>query len=136
MFTSVSQRSASAYHRVGVETAVSQADPHQLVGLLFDRLLQAIAVARGAMRQSQVAIKGENISKAIRIIDEGLKSSLNLQQGGDIATNLNGLYGYCLARLAYANLQNDEKALDDVIGVIEPIADGWKKMVPPKGSGY
>lgn len=136
MFTSVSQRSASAYHRVGVETAVSQADPHQLVGLLFDRLLQTISIARSAMRNGQIATKGENLSKAIRVIDEGLKPALNMQQGGDIAANLNGLYGYCVARLAYANLRNDEKALDDVVRVIEPIADGWKKMATPPGGQH
>lgn len=128
MFTSVSQRSASAYHRVGVETAVDQADPHQLVGLLFERLLQTISIARIAMQQGHIAAKGENISRAMRIIDEGLKPALNLEQGGDIAANLNGLYGYCVLRLVHANLRNDEKALDDVLRVIGPIAEGWKQM--------
>ena len=128
MFTSISQRSAAAYHRVGVETAVSQADPHKLVSMLFDRLLQTVAAARSAMQQGNIAFKGENISKAVRIIDEGLKPALNLEQGGDIAANLNGLYGYCVLRLSHANLHNDEAALNDVLRVIEPIAQGWKQI--------
>lgn len=136
MFTSVSQRSASAYHHVGVETAVSEADPHQLVNLLFDRLLQSISIARSAMQQGQVAAKGENISRAMRVIDEGLKPALNLEQGGDIAANLNGLYGYCVLRLAHANLHNDEKALNDVLRVIEPIAEGWKQMGTQLGNKH
>lgn len=128
MFTSVHQRSAAAYQRVGAETAVSQADPHKLVELLLERLLQVVGSARLAIQKGQIAAKGENISKAVRILDEGLKSALNLEQGGAIAANLNGLYGYCVLRLSHANLHNDAAALADVLRVIEPIAQGWKEM--------
>lgn len=128
MFTSVSSRSASAYKRVGVETAVSQADPHQLVNMLFEALLNAAGAARAAMARGDIATKGEQILRAVRIIDEGLKPALNLEQGGDLAANLNGLYGYCVLRLTQANLHNDDAALADVIRVIEPLAQGWKQI--------
>lgn len=128
MFTSVSSRSASAYQRVSVETAVSQADPHQLVTLLFDGLLQNVGAARVALQRGDIAAKGEKINKAVRIIDEALKPALNLAQGGDLAANLNGLYGYCSLRLTEANLRNEDAALADVIRVIEPLADGWKQI--------
>lgn len=128
MFTSVSQRSASAYQRVSVETAVSEATPHQLVNLMLEGLLQAVGSARAAMGRGDVATKGRQITKAVRIIDEGLKPALNLAQGGDLAQNLKGLYGYCVLRLTHANLHNDDVALADVIRVIEPIADAWKQI--------
>ena len=128
MFTSVSSRSASAYQRVNVETAVSQASPHQLVNLLLEGLLSAVGTARAAMARGDVVVKGEQIIKAVRIIDEGLKVALNLEQGGELAANLNGLYGFCVVRLTQANLHNDDAALGDVIRVIEPLADGWKQI--------
>jgi flagellar protein FliS len=128
MFTSVSSRSASAYKRVGLETGVDKASPHQLVDMLFNGLLQAVGAARAAMSRGDVATKGEQITKAVRIIDEGLKPSLNLEQGGDLAANLNGLYGYCVLRLTHANFHNDDAALADVIRVIEPLAQGWKQI--------
>lgn len=128
MFTSVSSRSASAYKRVSVETGVSTATPHQLVNLLFEALLNAVGSARAAMKRGDVPTKGEQIVKAVRIIEEALKPSLNLEQGGDIALNLNGLYGYCVLRLTHANQRNDDAALADVIRVIEPLAQGWKQM--------
>ena len=136
MFTSVQQRSAAAYQRVSAETAVSQADPHKLVELLLDRLLQEVNTARGAMQQGKIAAKGEHISKAVRILDEGLKPALNLKQGGDIAANLNGLYGYCVLRLSQANLHNDQAALNDVVRVIEPIAQGWKQIGEQVGARH
>ena len=128
MFTSVSSRSASAYQRVSVETSVSQASPHELVNMLLDGLLQNIGAARAALQRGDMAVKGQKINLAVRIIDEGLKPALNLAQGGDIAANLNGLYGYCSIRLTEANLRNDDAALADVIRVIEPLADGWKQI--------
>jgi flagellar protein FliS len=128
MFTSVNSRAASAYQRVSVETAISEATPHQLVNLLLTGLLQNVAAGRAAMARGDVAGKGEKINKAVRIIDEALKPALNLKDGGDIAANLNGLYGYCSLRLTHANLHNDDAAMADVIRVIEPIADGWKQI--------
>ncbi len=128
MFTSVSHRSASAYQRVHVETAVSEANPHQLVSMLFDGYLQALGLARAALRQGNVAVKGEQIGKAIRIIDEGLKPALNVEQGGDLALNLKGLYGYSVVLLTQANLNNDDKALADAARIMQPVAQGWKEM--------
>lgn len=130
MFTSVSSRSAKAYQRVGLETTLDAADPHKLVDLLFDGLLQAIAQARGAIARGDVVLKGEQIGKAVRIIDEGLKPALNLEQGGELAANLRDLYGYCVLRLTQANLRSDDTALHDVQRVLEPLAQGWRQIGP------
>ena len=126
MFTSVSSRSASAYKRVGLETSVSQASPHELVNMLFQNLLRNIGAARLAIQNGNIAAKGECIQKAVRIIDEGLKPALNLKDGGVLADNLSRMYSFCLVRLTQANLQNSEAPLVDVLRVIEPLADGWK----------
>lgn len=128
MFTSASSRAASAYKRVSVETAVSQASSYQLVNLLLDGLIQNIGAARAALKRGDIALKGQLIIKAVRIIDEGLKPALNLEQGGDIAANLNGLYGYSVLQLTHANLYNDDDTLADVLGVIDALADGWKQI--------
>lgn len=128
MFTSVGSRAASAYKTVSVETGVSEANPHQLVAMLYEGLLQSIRLARGALSRGDLAVKGQQISKAVRIIDEALKPALNVEKGGDLALNLKGLYGYCVLRLTHANLHNDDQALLDVLRVVEPIAQGWKEM--------
>jgi flagellar protein FliS len=128
MFNSVSSRSAAAYKRVGLETSVDKADPHQLVAMLFEGLIQAVGMARLSLARGDLAGKGEQIIKAVRILDEGLKPSLNLEQGGDIAINLSDLYDYCVMRLSQANLRNDDAALGDVLRVVEPLAQGWKQI--------
>lgn len=135
MFTSVSARAASAYRRVAAETSVQTATPQQLVELLFDALLQAIANARGALARGDIETKGQAIGKAVRIIEEGLKAGLNLREGGDIAANLHSLYGYSVTRLTHANLRNDDQALEEVRGLIEPLAQSWKQIKGP-GPAY
>jgi flagellar secretion chaperone FliS len=128
MFTSVSSRSAAAYKRVGLETSVDRADPHKLVDMLFEALLQSVGTARTALARGDIVVKCEQIVKAVRIIDEGLKPALNLEQGGDLATTLNDLYAFCVMRLTHANLRNDDAALGEVLRVISPLAQGWKQI--------
>lgn len=135
MFTSASHRAASAYKRVAVETSVQGADPHTLVGLLFDALLQSIAAARGAMERGDTAAKGAAVGKAVRILEEGLKAGLNLREGGEIAANLRSLYDYSTLRLTQANLRNDPAALEEVSKLIEPVAQSWKLIAGP-GPAY
>jgi flagellar secretion chaperone FliS len=128
MFSPMGPRSASAYKKVGVETSVGQASPHDLVVMLFDALLVAVGTARTALRGGDIKTKCSNIVIAVRILEEGLKGGLNLDQGGEIARNLNDLYGYCVLRLTQANARNDLAALDEVMRLVEPIASGWKQM--------
>lgn len=128
MFTSVNSRSASAYKRVGIETSVDNADPHKLVVLLFDALTQALGGARVSMQNGDIPAKCKHINHAVRIFEEGLIAPLNLEEGGELAANLQALYTYCVQRLTVANLKNDSLIIEEVQRVIEPVASGWKQM--------
>ncbi|MDO9438563.1 flagellar export chaperone FliS [Hydrogenophaga sp.] len=130
MFTSVNTRAASTYKRVAVDTGVQTADPHTLVSMLFDALIQSLNLARGALERQDVVAKGMAIGKSIRIMEEGLKAGLNLKEGGQLAANLKGLYDYSIQRLTLANLRNDASAVREVLNLIEPLADSWKQMRP------
>ena len=120
----------SAYQKVGVDMAIEVADPHRLVLLLFAGAQAAIGKARAAMEQQQIAAKGEAISKAIDIIANGLKVSLDLEKGGEIAERLDALYEYLVLRLLRANLNNDLRALEEVSGLLEEIHGAWRAIAP------
>ncbi|MEJ7137473.1 flagellar export chaperone FliS [Amphibiibacter pelophylacis] len=121
---------ANAYASTGVTSGVSGASPHRLIELLFDGFVDAVARARGAMRHGDIEQKSLYITKAVRIIDEGLKGGLDLQGGGEIARNLGDLYEFIIIRLTQANLRNDEQALDDCLSVISPIHEAWVAIRP------
>ena len=120
----------SAYQKVGVDAAIEVADPHRLILLLFSGAQAAIGKARAAMQQQQIAAKGEAISKAIDIIANGLKVSLDLGNGGEIAERLDALYDYLVLRLLRANLENDLHALEEVAGLLEEIHGAWRDISP------
>jgi flagellar protein FliS len=121
-------RTAALYQQVGIETQISTASPHALTMILFDRLIGAVRQARLAIDAGQVEDKGRHIGMAVRIIDEGLRSSLNMQDGGEIALNLRDLYDYAQIRLLKANLHHDGAALDEVIDLITPVRDAWSAI--------
>ena len=96
--------------------------------MLFDGLLHAIGAARAALQRGDTKTKCQHIVTAVRILEEGLKGGLNLQDGGDLAANLMDLYNYCVLRLTQANARNDDLALEEVVRLISPLAEGWKQI--------
>ena len=119
------QMGGGLYRQVGVETRLTGATPHQLVAMLFDGYMEAVAQARGAMRNGQPGAKGVAIGRAVRILEEGLRAGLDLQAGGPLAQDLHDLYGYLTMRLTVANLHNNEEALDECQQLMQPLRDAW-----------
>lgn len=121
---------ASAYARVGVESGVMAASPHQLIVMLFDGALASLRAARLHMQQDNVAEKGKAISKAIDIVNNGLVASLDQERGGEIAGGLASIYDYVVRLLMQANLHNDEQRLDEAVGLLDDIATAWREIAP------
>lgn len=119
---------ANVYAKVGLETGVSSASPHSLIVMLFDGALIAVATALQNMKAGNIAAKGQAISKAITIIDSGLRASLNKEVGGDIANNLDALYEYMSNRLLLANLKNQPEMLEEVLGLIRELKGAWEAI--------
>lgn len=128
MYTSMNQRAATAYRQVGVQSVVDGASPHMLIQLLFDALETSLNAAKGAMQRGEIEEKGRQIGKAVRILEEGLKASLNISQGGEIAQNLASLYDYSITQISLANLRNDPTLLEAAQNVIAPVAQGWREI--------
>ena len=95
------------YQSVGTYSAVSAADKLHLVNLMMQGTRDRIAQARAHLRRGEISAKGEQISRAIALVD-GLRASLDEGDGGQIARNLANLYAYMIRRLLSANL-NDGK---------------------------
>ena len=123
-----SHLAVNAYQSVGVESLANSGNPHQLVVMLFNGARAAVAAARGHLQRKEVAAKGAAISKAIAIIDGGLKASLDLNVGGEMAQNLSDLYIYMGQRLLQANIKNDAKALDEVAQLLQQLGGAWESI--------
>lgn len=119
---------AHAYQKVGIETGVESADPHRLILMLFEGADVALADAKRHLAARNVAKKCESVSKAIRIIDEGLRASLDVDAGGPLAQKLAALYDYMARRLVLGNLKNSEEILDEVRKLLGELKSAWASI--------
>lgn len=132
------QSGALAYKNVGVENGVSSADPHRLTLMLFEGALVSTNAARIHLENGDVPLKGSAISKAIEIISNGLKVSLDFEVGGELAQRLASLYDYMCARLLHANTRNDLAALAEVSALLHELKEAWEQIGranPKAGAG-
>ena len=118
----------SSYQRVGVESGVACADSHKLILMLFEGSISALNRAKQEIQHNNIAAKGEMISKAISIIDNGLKASLDISAGGEIANNLQALYDYMTKQLLSANVQSNIEIISEVIDLLSQLQEAWKSI--------
>ncbi|MEY1197324.1 flagellar export chaperone FliS [Providencia rettgeri] len=117
-----------AYQQVDLESEITNATPYQLIQILFKGALSSLKRGEIFMHQGKVAEKGKEISKAIDIIDTGLKQSLNYETGGELAENLASLYEYMTMQLLRANLENNVAYVQEVYQLLSDIASAWQQI--------
>lgn len=127
----IRRHSAQAYSNVGLETKVLSASPEHLITLLFEGALSAIAKARLHLQMGNIAERGMAISKAIDIVDSGLKVSVDTDAGGELARNLVTTYELVLHNLMLANLHADEEKLSLAETLLKEISSAWREACDP-----
>jgi flagellar secretion chaperone FliS len=129
------QRGAAQYRSVRSHGLVAEASPARLVQIMFEQILEHLAIAQGCMLRidnnmplNEVITKGKSLGKAIRLIDQ-LNNTLDMERGQKIAANLRALYVYMLARLTLANVTNDSKIVSEAASLILTLKTGWDQIV-------
>lgn len=128
------QHSIQSYAKIGLETEVLSASPEHLITLLFNGAQAAIMKARLHMESGNLEGRGMAISKAIDIVDSGLKASVDLKNGGELATNLVATYELIIRNLLLANLNVDLEKLDLAERLLVDIGSAWRAAVDPAKS--
>jgi len=103
---------------------VADADPHQLISIIFKHILANVAIACGAISRRETENKGKCLNKAIALVGE-LQDSLDMEQGGEISISLFDLYQYAVNCLIEANIENNIDKLGEVTNLISNIKEGW-----------
>lgn len=124
----LTRNAMNAYSKMGNEVAIDTASPHKLISMLYDGAILAILKAKNHMQHGEIASKGEAISKAIAIINQGLLASLDVSVGGELSQNLKMLYEYMSQSLLEANLRNNMSKLDEVVGLLRDIKGAWDSI--------
>lgn len=134
----VSARAINAYSKVGLESGIAAASPHDLIIMLYQASVEAINNAKRQIAQGDIPGKGMSISRSISLIGSGLQASLDRDAGGEIAQNLYDLYDYMIHRLIQANINNDVAILDEVEKLLLDLLGAWESIKPqaPASGGF
>jgi flagellar secretion chaperone FliS len=114
---------ATAYKEQSILTAT----PGQLVVMLYDGCHRFLHQAAHAMREGDVAVAGNRLSRAEAIIDE-LLTTLDLEQGGVIASRLQGIYVFCNKQLVEARANRDPELIETVSGLLAELRESWAQV--------
>lgn len=115
------------YQSVDLRATVETASPHKLISMLLDGALGALAKAKGSIERKDIEERTRHLNKATEIV-VGLKGSLDLEQGGELAVNLDGLYDYMLRSVVEANRNNDAEKVQEIMNLMLEIKQGWSEM--------
>lgn len=109
-------------------TSITSASREKLLLMLYEGAIKFTKQARTAMVEKKIAEKGMCIGKAYDIIME-LNNTLDHKVGGDLAKQLEQLYMFITDQYTQANITNDPKYLDNALGVLNTLHEGWVQAI-------
>ena len=118
---------AATYNQVRVESGVAGARPIDLVVMVYDGAIEVLGKAVAQMKAGNIAAKNQSVSRAIRIIDEGLRAPLDMR-AGEVANNLAALYDYMTRRLLQGSARNDPTMLEEVRSLLLDLKSAWDEI--------
>ncbi|WP_102504691.1 flagellar export chaperone FliS [Salinivibrio kushneri] len=119
--------SLQAYKKVSVDSQLSAASPHKVIQMLMAGAIERLIQGKAAMAQGDLSVKGERLGKALDIIIN-LRACLSMDDGGDIADNLDAIYDFMIRQVSTANLENKPEPIDDVIELLREIKSAWDQI--------
>lgn len=106
---------------------VTTTNPLDLIIQLYDGAITRLSKAAFCIKKGDKAQKMQYITRTIAIIEE-LLASLNMDDGGEVAMNLQGLYIYMLQQLTVANAKDDLEKIKEVEELLKGLRSAWKEI--------
>ena len=118
------KKGAQQYAQMNKQTGVEGANPHQLIGMLYQGALDNLQQALGCIDRKDFEGRGRHLGRVITILG-GLQSFLDHEKGGEISRNLDSLYEYMTVRLYDASREKTREPVEEVIKLIREVKEGW-----------
>ncbi|MGL5335232.1 MAG: flagellar export chaperone FliS [Enterovibrio sp.] len=119
--------SLQAYKKVSIDSQLTEASPHKVIQMLMAGAIERLIQAKIAIEQNNIPLKGEKIGKALDIV-VNLRACLSMEDGGEIAQNLDALYDYIIRQVSLANLENNTLLLDEAVVILREIKTAWEQI--------
>ncbi|HEY6506846.1 MAG TPA: flagellar export chaperone FliS [Vicinamibacterales bacterium] len=128
---SAASRGAMAYRTVDAQSR----SPLELVVMLYDGGIRFVREAREADERKDLIARAVAVSKALAIVGE-LRSTLNLEEGGELGIELDRLYDYMMSRLLDVTTKRDTSGLPELQRLLTTLREGWAQVTagqsPPR----
>lgn len=121
------KKGAKFYQQVGAQGKVEDASPHRLIQMMFESAIEAMNVTKGALAEKNVLLKVAKVNKAFDIV-ESLRGCLNMEEGGEMAKNLDSLYEHTLYQIMQVNATNNPDLCDHVVKILSELLDAWNQI--------
>lgn len=121
------RKNLKAYNQVNIETTLLSANPHQVILMMYDGLLESIAKAKGAIERRDFEMKSKMLTKGVNILS-ALDNSLDPVAEPQISKTFSSLYHYCIGKLNEVTITLEVVNLDEVTELLKPLRDAWKDM--------
>ena len=118
---------AATYRQIDVAGRTAEADPHQLVELLYDELVHALRTLAWATEHRQFKVKSDKATRATAILF-ALEAGLDFEKGGDVAKTLSRLYRGARQTVIQASVGYDPAPFLSVAANLEEIAEAWRSL--------
>ncbi len=106
---------------------VAEASPELMVAMLLEAAQRFLDQAIAAMHRNDHAMKGQAVNRVYAIIEE-LTARLNLEQGGDLASDLDLIYEWWSWELLQASAQMEPGRLEKMIGLMGELKQSWEQL--------
>ena len=121
------QKFLNQYQETSLETGMENATPHKLIAMLYDGIIENIALAKGAMQRKDIPLKAEKLNKAVLIVGS-LRSNLDMEHGKEVSENFDALYSFINRQLLEASSKNDISLLDEASELVKELRHTWSLM--------
>ncbi|MBY0581299.1 MAG: flagellar protein FliS [Sphingomonas sp.] len=125
--TTMGRDPEAVYRQIDIAGRTAEANPHQLVQLLYEELDRALRALAWATDHHNYAMRSEKATRAIAVLF-ALESGLDYERGGDVAKTLGRLYLGARRQIVDASLGQDSNPFLDVANSMTEIADAWRSV--------
>jgi flagellar protein FliS len=110
------------------EQMILNAEPVELIRLLYQRAISCVREAREHLAQKRIAERTRAVTNAYAAIQQ-LIVALRPENAPELCSRLQGLYAYMQQRLLDGNTQQADGPMAEVLGLLTTLAEGWSGVV-------
>ena len=112
-----------------IASKVENDNPHKIIEEILKNLKNNLSLLAHCLENNDTIsrVKSDSFSKSLTAIYI-LQSSLDFNQGGEIAENLNKIYEFCRTTIIKSFSKKDFEAIKKLEPLISEILEGWKDI--------